>query len=592
MLTPNSAIIGGSLITDRSASTIFTSHIPITIADAINSIRGRNESNGEPAFPMTVSLVEANESIPLVVRGVPVSAIGNFSALAPFQGAISRNSNWILLGSDAASELKARIGTLIILASPQTSGTLFNTTVIGIFHSGSESDYESFVSLPLGQELGHDAPGFASAIVVPSGIDFNTAATYDMTLNYVGYSGLLSIVDSSGYVHYSTTVGNTSDYNQIIHKQLSVTLPFGFYDVSLQQSGLRTSLAEFATLSNGTSINISSGSETSSPFVWVRDNSTQQPELQNAITHQKFSPLYYDAGSGSWIFHVGRGEYSLSIANTTTPLLIFANATFDADSNTQTSNSVLDVHVLFPQMAEGISYSFSTVPEGSYTITVEDYSSSQIVFAATTTNSSISVPVESGHSYLVTVLATANQLSLSENVTIPLQSGTSVLSLSIPITPLVPEVSPFSSYSSLGLGPPTQSAVFTGLEISAIFSALALFAIVFGLLGATIFAVGNQVIGSMKNELEALSFMFPTKMALFKHLKLPLLLISIGGSLLALFLSLELFYLFHMSLTITFSGYGLEVFPILYAVISLFALSVFSWARISIHIDHELTGRF
>jgi hypothetical protein len=573
---------GGSIITDKSASTIYTSHIPITIADAINSITKETS-----AFPLTIAYVQV-DGVPMVVQGLPPIAVASFPTLSQY-ASIFKNST-ILLGSIAASELSVKVGSIISISSPQASGKLFNLTVGGIYSTGSESDYEGVVPLSFGQQLGGDAPGFVSAIVVSGANPQNLkiSGNYKITLNYTGYAGNLSVIDSSGYTHYSTEVGKLGN-SSILHEELLLNLPFGLYTITLEQSVLRTSLIQFATSSNNTIIDASSSSVPSSKdYVFVQNNTGGvQPNLRNSSTSQILSPNYYNNQTSSWVFIVPSGGYVLSYGNVTTPILVFGNATFSSSQLSQTLDSRLNIQVSAMQSAA--TYSFSSSPVGSYTITVQDRTTKQIIFAETTTNASLSIPVQAGRSYLVSLLTSGSEVSLEQSVTVPSSAdSTAVITFSVPNIPIVQETSPLASYSAIGLGAPSESALFHYLEAGAIVSTLGLFAIVFGLLIVATFIIGGEFTNSLKPELKSLAYIFPDRRPMFTMLKLPLLLISLVAALMALGLSVAFFYLFDMSRTVIFAGYGLVVYPIVYSSLLVASLAILSSIWISFSIDRRM----
>ena len=237
-----------------------------------------------------------------------------------------------MLGYEAASELHARVGSVLSISSPFADRT-FSLSVSEVFSLDNETDYEGIVSLSLGQEIAGLQNGVANAIVLEKSIPKITSiigSNYALSLNYSGVPGAIDIVDSSGYVHNTFT--NSSE---------GFTLPFGLYTAVLDQNGIRTPLKTFVPTQNGTIVNLSTRLVSGTSLVSVKSNSS--PKLLNS-QNATILPFSYDNATGYWAFRVENGPYTLLVpGEADTKLTIFGNASYDP--NIPTPNSVLNVTI-------------------------------------------------------------------------------------------------------------------------------------------------------------------------------------------------------------------------------------------------------
>ena len=542
---------GNTLITQQNSKAIYTSSVPQTVADALNFLSPNS------AYPMTVSLTVANQSTSLVIRGLPLDVIQSEIS----NSTLSENSSWIMLGYEAASELHARVGSVLSISSPFADRT-FSLSVSEVFSLDNETDYEGIVSLSLGQEIAGLQNGVANAIVLEKSIPKITSmigSNYALSLNYSGVPGSIDIVDSSGYVHDAFT--NSSE---------GFILPFGLYTAVLDQNGIRTPLKTFVPTQNGTIVNLSTRLVSGTSLVSVKSNSS--PKLLNS-QNATILPFSYDNATGYWAFRVENGPYTLLVpGEADTKLTIFGNASYDP--NIPTPNSVLNVTI--------------SNDRNPFYITVKNAATSTIVYSSFTSLDFLEIPVQANQTYTVSVLSSDTNLLLEQNITIG--NGGS-LNVNFPNIPYNLRSVPISDYASLGIGGLSKSATFDYLVGGVIASTTALFGLILVLLGASLFVLARQLVISLRGELAALCFMFPSRGAVRSKVKLPLFALALSGGIVALVIAEVLFYFFKLSSSITFLGYGIESYPLLVSLGIILVFVVLVHYRISALLDREIFGK-
>ncbi|HKW04481.1 MAG TPA: hypothetical protein VJN71_04195 [Nitrososphaerales archaeon] len=546
------------MLTEHDVRTVYTSHVPVTIADALNSMN----LSSSLAYPLTLTPVDVNGSIPLVVRGLP----DNIILSQGITGTLNASSHAVFLGSKAEMRLHSEIGDVLSFSSPFVSGQL-NLTVKGVFDTGTEQDYEAVVPFVLGEQIAGLPNGTANALVLSS-LKLNSSiftGNYHFTVHYQGPSGNLLFLDSSGYVHNSTKIVAVN--NSVVTRQLEVTLPFGLYTLVLDRTGLRTTLSEFATLENNSVISVSSeGLHTTNGFLSVvTGNSSTAPEILDS-SNATISPQYFNKTTGSWVFETPFGTYTLIMNSMRFRIFVFGNATFNA--NAPALNSSLNVRV-----------NVQSGQASTYSITVKDLDSSRIIFSTLSTSSRLDIPVPENHSYEVAIL-TGSGLYSEQNTTV-VGNETSLV-FNIPYVPQQLQTVPISDYSSLGIGSPSAVASFNYFFGTITVSAIALFSIVIGLLTTTLFVFDSQFLVSIRKEIQAISYLFPRMESFFLRVGAFVLLLSMFAAILGIFFSYIAFKLFHIDLIFTFAGYGIGSYPMLYVAPILLLLSIISWIRISV----------
>lgn len=566
--TTNQTVLGvpvlasGTMITEQDVKTVYNSRVPVTIADAVNSI---NSLSGKLlAYPLTLTPVDINGTIPLVIRGIPNNVI---LAEGLTSQAANQTSIIVLVGSKAQARVGATLGDSLRISSPFTPSPI-NVTVGGFFTTGTEEDYEVVVSFTLGEQIAGLPKGIASAVIIPPSITFSPdilAYDYHFSIQYNGPSGNLLLIDSSGYVHDSAQISSSSNSN-FTHQTLDVSLSYGLYTAVLERGGLRTTVGQFVTAVNNSALTLNSALIGTSGFLTVKAaNSSPAPTLLNSSNY-RVSPDYFDQSAQVWVFQVPFGTYSLILNGSSHQILVFGNVTFDP--NTPSMNSLLNVNL----------YGSSNQPI-AYSITVEDVQSSETIFSSFSTDPFLSIPVEANHSYTVAVLTT-DGLLIQQNVTV-LQNDTS-LRFDIPYVPQQLQNVPVSDYASLGLGFPSQSASFNYFFGTTIASTIALFSIIILLLVLTLLAFDSQFLVSLRNEVKAISYMFPRPSLFFWKVSGPMLLLSVMSAGVGIAISFALFQLLGLDSRFTFVGYGIQLYPIIFVGPSLVMLSLLSWVRISL----------
>lgn len=559
------------MITEQNARTIYNSRVPVTIADAINRMQA--ESN---AYPETISLVDVNGLVPLVVRGLPANDIASQGLVMPL--ALNGSVNPSLVGSEARIRLNLRLGEMVSITSPFATH-LVNLTVAGFFSTGTEEDYELLVSFDTGEQIAGLANGTANAIVIPSSSTINlkaVASEYNLNISYFGAPGTLLIVDSAGYVHYASKI--LSNGSNSTRESLNASLPYGLYDVLLEQNGVRTELYQFVPLINGSTINLNSTQVLKSAFLSVKvDNASSPKPVLLDSQNNSLSPQFFDPLANSWVFKVDLGTYTLILDGSSHNVFVFGNSTFDATATLP--NALLDVHVH--------TIGTATQPVG-YSITVKDLQSSHIVFSSFSTDPVLPVPLESGHTYSVAILTTS-ALLLQQNVSLTLSNAS--VTFNVPYLPGQFQNVPISDYGSFGLGSPSGSASFNYFLGTAISSTIALFSIIISLLVVTLFVLDSQLLVSLRNEIRAILFIFPRNSSLFWKISAPLLLLSLSSAGAGIVLSFAAFWILGMNSNVTFAGFGLSAYPILYVAPALFALSMLSWIKMSLSMRVRVYGK-
>ncbi len=566
---PSASIQGsGIIITQKSARTIYNSRVPITIADAINKMQ-----QGSQAYAETITLADAN-GVPLVVRGLPSHEIS--SQGLDFPTGSNESSNLAIVGSEAQARLNAHVGARLSITSSFASQPI-NLTIAGFFATGTEEDYEVIVMIGNGEEVAGLPGGIANAVVIPgsSSFDLKTVGSeYDLKIAYQGVPGTLMIVDSAGFVHSSFQI---SASNPSSSYTFNASLPFGLYDAILEQNGVRTDLNQFVPNGNGSTIDINSTRAVGSAFLDVKVNtsSVTPPELLDSSNHTVPSQ-YFDQVAQAWVYKVNLGTYRLVLNGSSHEILVFGNTTFD--SSAPSPNALLTVHVN--------TLGLSPQPVG-YSITIEDIQSSRILYSSSSSDSILNIPIESGHTYTVAILTTQS-LFLEQNVSIE-KTNASVI-FDVPYVPSQLQNAPVTNSGVLGLGFPSGSASFNYFFGTAIASTIALFSVMVALLVVTLFVLNSQLLASLRNEIRAIVYMFPKKSSFFWKIRAPILVLNLGGAAAGIALSFIAFIFLQMDSHVTFAGFGLVSYPMIYVAPVLVLLSLLSWVSVSLSMDVAVYG--
>jgi hypothetical protein len=560
----NSSLLNQTLITREGSRLIYTSQVPESIAYSLDVL----QPGPLPAssFPMTLSLNDANNTYPLVVRGLPTDIIQ--SLFGSISESNQGNDGWVILGSLAADAMKVHLGNSISVAGPLPNETI-NLEVIKVFTLGNEEDYQGIVPLSIGQELAGDPPGRVTAIAVSpsSGLDVGSflRTVYRINLNYTGVAGTLYILDSLGFIHSELEVPSPIQH---------LLLPFGVYSIVLVHNEIRTILDQFETDTNDSTISVASNLQNSDAFLCVK-NSTASAKPPALITssNETLLPDSFDPAANCWVFQVQGGLYNLSSGaaglTSSEELLVFGNTTYDPDFKT---NGSAFLNLLVSDTSLNATENW---------LCVKGEQSGYIVFSSlVTSNADLRIPVVSNQSYDINILTVGSNVLLGQNVSVTSGSSTS-LTFNVPNVPEVLISIPISEYSSIGVGPADNQS-FLYLMHSTILSTVALFSLFLLLLGATVFALGGQVLVFLRSELQLSKFTFLTKISLTSRIHLPLLAISMLAAVMALLLSFGIFLFLGISSSVEFLGYGLDRFPFLYMIPILSVLSFLSWLRISI----------
>ena len=565
------ALVNATLITSGNSKLIYSSQVPESIVTGLDALIPQ----GLPvsAFPMTISLVEADGSYPLVVEGLPTSVIQTL--ISNFTGSQANESgeNWMILGSTAASVLTARAGSNITLASP-ISGLAANATVVKIASFGNEKDYQAIVPLNFGQEIADDSPGHVTAIAIPSAsgqqISSLFRSVYEYNLTYSGISGTIYFIDSSGD-YYSVSVVHGLNSSVL----LPVALPPGGYSILLVHNGLRMILGSLLTADNESTISMQSEVQGNEAYLSVKNQTISEhiPKLVT-LSNRTVLPYKYDRTTNSWLFGVNDGQYNLLLSgangfvNTTEPLVLIGNSTYDPSLGPSGSTSL---NVTVSGTYQNIS---------GYLLNVVDQKTGQIIFSSFVSGSTYSIPVAPDQSYAVTVLTNTSNV-LQQQYASTLNASASV-TFTLPYVPQIFRGVQKSDYSVLWPGFPKGSESFTFLGESTILSTIAVFGLVFALLSATIFVLGGQLAASVQTQVRSLKAVFPGKISSLVRIYLPMFAISFASAVAALFLSYVVFVEFNMGAKVQFLGYGLYRFPLIYIAAALGFLAMMSWIRISI----------
>ena len=583
-LSSGSPFTSGIVITEQSVRSIYTSSVPETIAEGINNLLVNSSSS--LAYPMTVSLANVNGNSPIVVRGLPYETIQNIVASTPV--GLDPAGNWTLIGAKAAEELNARVGSILTIQYPLSlANSSFSVVVKGIYSLGNEGDYEALVPIKLGQEINGLSSGVVNAIVAPaknlSNLDIQSLvrSNYLVKLDYSGAPGSIDVVDSSGYAHNVLSASSNSSF---IQGTFTFLIPFGSYTLVLDQNGIRTTLTQFTPSKNDTTIQASSKVQTGSTqsFLYVKNDSSisssQYPKLLSS-QNETISPESYNETTDYWVFQVSQGLYTLELTSgvNITKILIIGNATFDPNSSLSNLNSTLNVSISSP--GELLS---------SYSINVQDANSSEVIYSRSTSSTSLSIPVASNHNYTISVLDAGTNILLQDNVSIA--KSVESASFIFPAIPFNFGSVPVSDYSSLGIGLPSKSGSFDFLIGGAVTSTIALFAIVFALLCLALVSLSRQLFISLQKEIKALKVISPSRSSIRSRLKLPIYLLLFTAVISTLLISFSVFQLFGFSSSLTFLGYGLEVYPLLFILPVIVVLALVSYLKISISMDREIFG--
>jgi hypothetical protein len=552
-----SSLGAAEVITEKNARTIYNSRVPVTIADAINTI-----DPGGQAYAETVTLVQA-QGIPIVVVGLSGSRISTLGMKIPSG---SNSSTIAFVGKEAEARLNVGIGDRISIVSTFQSNST-TLTVAGFFSTGSELDYEIITSLSTGQGIAGLPQGISNAIVIPvqSLVDLKSIASQcNLTISYRGISGTLLLIDSSGYIHSEFQIPSN---NESLFHIFNAILPFGLYNAELEQNGIRTSLQQFVATKSPLILSLNSTFKSGNAFLKVAvGNASISPELVNS-SNQTVEAQSINTVNKTWTYYVNLGAYTLISNGISHKLLVFGNTTFD--SNSYTPNAMLEVGVVNINPA---------ATSTDYSITVVDAQSSRIVFSSFSSSSSLSIPLVAGHSYNIDILTSEN-LYFEKNISID-QSNDSVL-FDIPYVQSEFQNVPISDYGSLGFGFPSGSASFNYFLGTTIASTMALVSLMVALLVITIFVLDSQLVSSLRKEIVAILYMFPDRRKFFLRIRAPMLLLNIAGGLTGMAISFLAFILLELDSHVTFAGFGISAYPLMYVAPVVTLLSLLSWSKLS-----------
>lgn len=564
------ALVNATLITKQNSKLIYSSQVPESVAAELNAVQ--LESSQVSAFPMTISLVEADGSYPIVVEGFPITVIETLFPDASIMQANESSDNWIILGSLAADVLAAQVGSVVSISSP-ISNSAVNLTVIRIASFGNEKDYEAIVPLTVGQEIAGDSPGLVTAIAVPSTfigqIGSLVRSVYDLNINYSGIGGTMYFLDSTGFYHFASSISSANSSTII-----KASVPLGSYNILLVHNGLRMVLGQYETQTNDSIIDLKSVPEGSPSFLFVKnDTRLEYPPKLLTSSNSTIFPSKFNRTANSWVFRIDAGQYNLILSgangftNSTEGLIILDNSTYDPSY--APSGSALNIMV---------SSSDQNISE--YWLTVTDQETGQIAYSSLVSGQAQLIAVAPNQTYDVSILTEGTNVLLQGETSVTTTSAS--LNFDLPNVPQVLRNIPNIDYSVLGPGFPSGSESFTYLVRSTIVATAALIGMVLVLLSATIFALGGQAATSVQAQVRSLKIMFPGAISSMIRIYLPMLAISILAAIAAVLISLTLFAKFNIGPSVEFLGYGLDHFPLLYVAAPLGFLAFLSWIRLFI----------
>jgi len=307
------------LVIERSARTIYTSHIPASLAVSL----GKLPSVEAEPFTATVGYVEGSV---LVTRGV--QSTSRIAKALLFGGLPSGEGPWTILGERAAERLGVRVGQTIRLAS-SLRRTVVLLIVVAVCRFGDLRDDEAFVDERIARQLSGLPEGMISAVVVRGisreSVERLLSRTYRFRVKCISaVPGNLVVLEANGAPIRSVRFAGEIDEN--------LDLPFGYYTVTFQSPYLVMSLGS-VLLDSDRSYERSVELEESPIFKVL---GSAKPVLRGSDGVEVEAVKQDD----SWIFRSSPGVYRLELNGQTFTIPLFHSATFNPSLLAASTRSV------------------------------------------------------------------------------------------------------------------------------------------------------------------------------------------------------------------------------------------------------------
>lgn len=296
------------LLIERSARTIYTSHIPASLAISL----GRLPSVEAEPFIATVGYVAGSVMITQGLQSTSPFAKALLSGYLP-----SGDGPWAIMGERAAERLGTRAGETIQLASSLRK-TVLLLTVAAVCRFGDMRDDEMFVHERTAKMLSGLPEGMISAVVVRGisreSVETLLSRTYRLKIRCSSaVPGNLVVLEANGALIRSVKfVGKVEE---------DLDLPFGYYTVAFQSPHLTMSLASVlldADKSCEGSVELEA-----SPILKVLGSAKPMLRGSDGVEIQAIKQ------DESWIFRASPGVYRLELSGQAFTIPLFHSATFN-----------------------------------------------------------------------------------------------------------------------------------------------------------------------------------------------------------------------------------------------------------------------
>jgi len=332
----------GLAILERSARSIYTSHIPASLAASLSKLPSVQ------AEPFTASVGYVSGSI-LITRGI--QSAQNYSKQLLSGSLPSSEGPWIILGERAAQRLGAHVGETIPVASSLRKLVIL-TTVVAICRFGDMKDDEAVVHEKVARQLSGLPQGMVSSIIVRGlsreAIENLLSRTYQLSVKCSSaIPGNLVVLEANGAPIRSVKV--------VREIEESLELPFGYYTITFQSQFLLSTLGSVLLTSN----------KSFQSSVQVEENPMLKvPGPKRPVLRKPDGVEVQAVRQGEfWVFTTSPGIYRIEIGSETFTFPLFCSATFDPSASAGPMHTVR-VSVLWSDGSEATDYNLVVKTSG------------------------------------------------------------------------------------------------------------------------------------------------------------------------------------------------------------------------------------
>lgn len=530
--------MGGSVIMQAGARSIYTSNIPVTLGESLNRIPGVKAE----ALILTPTTIRGE---PIIVRGV-----SNPSAYKEWlvKGVVPREGAWVILGERAQRRLGLGIGEVLFLGSPLTQN-IIPLPITGIYQTGDLRDYEAVIPLDMGFAVADRPVGVASTIQVeglsPEEVEAILEKTHILKVDYEETSGQILILDSSA--------NPAAFFNADGTGSRSLTLPFGYYTVAFQRSYITTNvtsllLTEDMTVKVGRmtrddlNLKVFTGVE-AQPVLELEDGRLVKGEWKDEC-------WAFKAPSGLHTLRLGDSNYSLPLIGDT----IFSPQRED------TPLYEAEIRVCWQDGS----------PADDYLLAVWS-ADGTLTTSARSLKASTRLALAEGE-YRLDIYKPP--YTVQTTVKIPQKEA---LTLKLPVLPSFFSVSPALLGQIKALAPLDASSLTLSSLLGVTASALTALTLTLALLSiAAVLAVYRGLHSSCADNLRILRSLGAGRLRTLRILGPTTLLITLALSVLSMVINVIMYQTFGLDLRLTILGYGLA-YPTHYAMVYTLLVGFVSW---------------